>query len=101
MGQPFEEKFTPSPDSCFKYKIGKEENREMVEVSCFFSFHLKFFVWFDNSLFWNKNIVLIPTATENEEPTVEGHYWSDENHYLGNQHNDCDEKNLILVIFVT
>lgn len=35
MGQPFEEKFTPSPDSCFKYKIGKEENREMVEVSFF------------------------------------------------------------------
>lgn len=39
MGQPFEEKFTPSPDSCFKYKIGKEENREMVEVRGLFSFH--------------------------------------------------------------
>lgn len=44
MGQPFEEKFTPSPDSCFKYKIGKEENREMVEVRCCFFISLKLYL---------------------------------------------------------
>lgn len=57
LGQPFEEKFTPSPDSCFKYKIGKEENREMVEVRCCFFHFIEIipgrfcFVGYDNSEF--------------------------------------------------
>ncbi|XP_055998663.1 mediator of RNA polymerase II transcription subunit 30-like isoform X2 [Ostrea edulis] len=29
VGQTFEEKFTPNAESCFKYRIGKEENRDM------------------------------------------------------------------------
>lgn len=62
MGQPFEEKFTPSPDSCFKYKIGKEENREMVEVRCCFFHFIEIipgrfcFVGYHNSEFWNINL---------------------------------------------
>lgn len=33
-------------------------------------------------------------AIENEEQTAKGNYWSDANHYLGNQHNDRYEKDL-------
>jgi hypothetical protein len=34
VGQTFEEKFTPDAESCFKNRIAKEENRDIVEVRC-------------------------------------------------------------------
>lgn len=63
MGQPFEEKFTPSPDSCFKYKIGKEENREMVEQLRLKNRQLKAIIDQMRTIIWEINTMIVMRKT--------------------------------------
>ncbi|XP_022344566.2 mediator of RNA polymerase II transcription subunit 30-like [Crassostrea virginica] len=63
VGQPFEEKFTPSADSCFKYKIGKEENREILEQLRMKNRQLKAIIDQMRTIIWEINTMIVMRKT--------------------------------------
>lgn len=63
VGQPFEEKFTPGADSCFKYKFGKEENREIVEQLRMKNRQLKAIIDQIRTIIWEINTMIVMRKT--------------------------------------
>ncbi|XP_055998664.1 mediator of RNA polymerase II transcription subunit 30-like isoform X3 [Ostrea edulis] len=63
VGQTFEEKFTPNAESCFKYRIGKEENRDMVEQLRMKNRQLKAIIDQMRTIIWEINTMIVMRKT--------------------------------------